>query len=315
MINEFINKINQVITKEIHSFEVDLINQVSNHIIQSGGKRLRPLVTVLSGKILNCHSEELFKQAAMIEFIHTSTLLHDDVIDESSLRRGQKTANNTFGNAASILVGDFLYSRAFQLMVSANNIKIMQVMSDSTNIIATGEIMQLINIGNANITQSQYFNVIKYKTATLFSAATQIGAILGNVNNEQQKIFKNLGMNLGLSFQIIDDILDYVGNTESIGKNLGNDLAEGKATLPLIYLINSSDNKISNCIKEALENHNKDNFEQIYNFIINSNALDYCYQQAKSILDTAVNDLNLLPKNEYRELFYELIISSLSRIQ
>lgn len=316
IINDFIDKIDYFINQEVNNSKVSLINHISSYIIKSGGKRLRPLITVISGKILNCsNDDELFKQAAMIEFIHTSTLLHDDVVDESNLRRGQKTANNVFGNAATILVGDFLYSRAFQLMVSPNNMKIMQLMANTTNIIATGEVIQLMNIGNVNITEEQYFNIINYKTATLFSSAAKIGAILGNATLEQEKIFEDLGMNLGVSFQIIDDILDYIGNKNKIGKNLGDDLSEGKVTLPLIYLMNGSDKKIATFVRESLQNHNKDNFLKIHDFIINSGALDYSRAKAKTILEKSISYLNLLPKNEYWELFYELIINSLSRVK
>ncbi|MBO7080546.1 MAG: polyprenyl synthetase family protein [Neisseriaceae bacterium] len=313
--NEFhqdLQQVNQVIGQQVKS-DVVLIEQVGNYVIQSGGKRMRPLIVILSGKVLGYSSPELYRQAAMVEFIHTSTLLHDDVVDESDKRRGKDTANNLFGNAAAVLVGDFLYTRAFQLMVGAGSMKLMQIMADATNIIASGEVMQLINIGNIDLTEETYLEVIKSKTAKLFEAAAQIGAVLSNAPTEQEIALKNYGMLLGTVFQIVDDILDYVGDEESIGKNLGDDLAEGKATLPLIYLMRQENSEVANAVKDALTNGRREKFAEIRHFVLNSDALDYCRQVAEKIANEAVQCLSVLPDNEYRQILAELATQSLTR--
>ncbi|MBQ9619998.1 MAG: polyprenyl synthetase family protein [Neisseriaceae bacterium] len=313
--NEFhqdLQQVNQVIGQQVKS-DVVLIEQVGNYVIQSGGKRMRPLIVILSGKVLGYSSPELYRQAAMVEFIHTSTLLHDDVVDESDKRRGKDAANNLFGNAAAVLVGDFLYTRAFQLMVGAGSMKLMQIMADATNIIASGEVMQLINIGNIDLTEETYLEVIKSKTAKLFEAAAQIGAVLSNASAEQEIALKNYGMLLGTVFQIVDDILDYVGDEESIGKNLGDDLAEGKATLPLIYLMRQGSSEVANAVKDALTNGRREKFAEIRHFVLNSDALDYCRQVAEKIANEAVQCLSVLPDNEYRQILAELATQSLTR--
>ena len=313
--NEFhqdLQQVNQVIGQQVKS-DVVLIEQVGNYVIQSGGKRMRPLIVILSGKVLGYSSPELYRQAAMVEFIHTSTLLHDDVVDESDKRRGKDAANNLFGNAAAVLVGDFLYTRAFQLMVGAGSMKLMQIMADATNIIASGEVMQLINIGNIDLTEETYLEVIKSKTAKLFEAAAQIGAVLSNAPAEQEIALKNYGMLLGTVFQIVDDILDYVGDEESIGKNLGDDLAEGKATLPLIYLMRQGSSEVANAVKDALTNGRREKFAEIRHFVLNSDALDYCRQVAEKIANEAVQCLSVLPDNEYRQILAELATQSLTR--
>ena len=219
-----LGRVNVVINQAVQS-EVALISQIGTYIISAGGKRLRPIITILAGKSLGYDHDKLYSLAAMVEFIHTSTLLHDDVVDESELRRGRKTANNLFGNAAAVLVGDFLYTRAFQLMVGSGSMKILEVMADATNIIAEGEVMQLMNIGNTDITEAEYVQVIQYKTAKLFEAAAQVGAILAGADETQEQALKEYGMHVGTAFQIIDDILDYSGDTTEIGKNVGDDLA------------------------------------------------------------------------------------------
>ena len=313
--NEFhqdLQQVNQVIGQQVKS-DVVLIEQVGNYVIQSGGKRMRPLIVILSGKVLGYSSPELYRQAAMVEFIHTSTLLHDDVVDESDKRRGKDAANNLFGNAAAVLVGDFLYTRAFQLMVGAGSMKLMQIMADATNIIASGEVMQLINIGNIDLTEETYLEVIKSKTAKLFEAAAQISAVLSNASAEQEIALKNYGMLLGTVFQIVDDILDYVGDEESIGKNLGDDLAEGKATLPLIYLMRQGSSEVANAVKDALTNGRREKFAEIRHFVLNSDALDYCRQVAEKIANEAVQCLSVLPDNEYRQILAELATQSLTR--
>ena len=307
-----LQQVNQVIAEQVKSGVV-LIEQVGNYIIHSGGKRMRPLIAVLSGKVLGYTEAELYRQAAMVEFIHTSTLLHDDVVDESDKRRGKDTANNLFGNAAAVLVGDFLYTRAFQLMVGANSMKLMKIMADATNVIAAGEVMQLMNIGNVDLSEDAYLEVIKSKTAKLFEAAAQIGAVLANAPDEQETALKNYGMLLGTVFQIVDDILDYVGDADTIGKNLGDDLAEGKATLPLIYLMRQGTPAAAAAVKDALTNGRREKFAEIRDFVLNSDALDYCRSVTEKMADEAVQCLSVLPDNLYRQTLAEVVKQSVIR--
>ena len=250
----------------------------------------------------------------MVEFIHTSTLLHDDVVDESELRRGRKTANNLFGNAAAVLVGDFLYTRAFQLMVGSGSLKILEVMAEATNIIAEGEVMQLMNIGNTEISETEYLQVIQYKTAKLFEAAAQVGAILAGATSGQEQALKDYGAHIGTAFQIIDDVLDYSGSVEQIGKNVGDDLAEGKPTLPLIYLMRQGSEEAARDVRHALQHADRSYFETIHNHVMQSGALDYCIQQAKHAVDQAISTLQMLPENEVTHAMRELAKQSLSRI-
>lgn len=308
-----LQRVNQVITEQVRS-DVVLIEQIGQYIIGSGGKRLRPITAILSGRVLGYDSDELYRQAAMIEFIHTSTLLHDDVVDESDKRRGRNTANNIFGNAAAVLVGDFLYTRAFQLMVGANSMKLMKVMADATNVIAAGEVMQLINIGNVNLSEEEYLIVIQSKTAKLFEAAAQIGGILANAPQNQEDALKNYGMYLGVAFQIVDDVLDYIGDEDNIGKNLGDDLAEGKATLPLIYLMRQGSDEAAETVRDALTNAKRENFHLVHKHIINSDAIDYCRIQAKNAVNSAIENLSVLPDNQYRETLIELARASINRL-
>ena len=310
--NQDLQQVNRVIAEQVQS-QVVLIEQVGNYIIHSGGKRMRPLIAVLSGKVLGYTAPELYRQAAMIEFIHTSTLLHDDVVDESDKRRGRDTANNLFGNATAVLVGDFLYTRAFQLMVGAGSMKLMKIMADATNVIAAGEVMQLMNIGNVDLSEDAYLEVIKSKTAKLFEASAQIGAVLANAPNEQEIALKNYGMLLGTVFQIVDDILDYVGDEDTIGKNLGDDLAEGKATLPLIYLMRQGSPAAAAAVKDALTNGRREKFAEIRDFVLNSDALDYCRTVTEKMAEEAVSCLSALPDNEYRQTLAEVVKQSVIR--
>lgn len=312
-LNDDLAKVNVVINQAVQS-EVALISQIGNYIISAGGKRLRPILTILAGKALGYDSEKLYSLAAMIEFIHTSTLLHDDVVDESELRRGRQTANNLFGNAAAVLVGDFLYTRAFQLMVDSDNINILKVMADATNIIAEGEVMQLMNIGNTDITQEAYLQVIQYKTAKLFEAAAQVGAMLANATAQQETALKNYGMYLGTAFQIIDDVLDYSGDTDEIGKNVGDDLAEGKPTLPLIYLMQNGNPQAAQDVRHALENADRSYFYSIHRHVTESDALAYCTEQAKQAINQALACLEQLPQNDITEAMRGLAIQSVARV-
>ncbi|MCO6513445.1 MAG: polyprenyl synthetase family protein [Snodgrassella sp.] len=310
---EDLNRVDAVINRAVES-EVVLISQIGQYIISAGGKRLRPIITILAGKALGYNEDPLFSLAAMVEFIHTSTLLHDDVVDESDLRRGRETANNLFGNAAAVLVGDFLYTRAFQLMVGSGSLRILEVMAEATNIIAEGEVMQLMNIGNIDVTEEQYLQVIKYKTAKLFQAAAQVGAILAKATEKQELALKNYGTYLGTAFQIIDDVLDYAGDVDTIGKNVGDDLAEGKPTLPLIYLLNQGSPAAATDVRHALEHADRSYFDKIHHHVIHSDALVYCTEQAKKAVDAAINCLNDLPNNDTTQAMRDLALASLARI-
>ena len=312
-LHEDLDKVNVVINQAVKS-DVALISQIGTYIISAGGKRLRPIITILAGKAVGYDDEKLYSLAAMVEFIHTSTLLHDDVVDESDLRRGRETANNLFGNAAAVLVGDFLYTRAFQLMVASGSMKILEVMADATNIIAEGEVMQLMNIGNTDITEKQYIQVIQYKTAKLFEAAAQVGAILGGANPAQEQALKDYGMYVGTAFQIIDDVLDYSGETEEIGKNVGDDLAEGKPTLPLIYLMHNGSEQAAKDVRLALENADRSYFEKIHDYVVNSNALSYAINEARKAVEKAVACLDILPDNEITLAMRQLAEESLARV-
>ena len=308
-----LSRVNTVIDRAVQS-DVALISQIGQYIISSGGKRLRPILTILAGKSLGYDDDKLYSLAAMVEFIHTSTLLHDDVVDESELRRGRKTANNVFGNAAAVLVGDFLYTRAFQLMVDSGSLKILQVMANATNIIAEGEVMQLMNIGNTEISEDRYLQVIQYKTAKLFEAAAQVGAILAGATLEQEQALKEYGMHIGTAFQIIDDVLDYSGSVDEIGKNVGDDLAEGKPTLPLIYLMRQGDAQVANDVRTALHNADSSYFDKIRQYVSQSDALDYCVQQASRATEQAIVSINRLPENDIMCTLRELAQKSLLRV-
>ncbi len=308
-----LQRVNRVINQAVDS-DVVLISQIGQYIISAGGKRLRPILTILAGKALGYADDPLFSLAAMVEFIHTSTLLHDDVVDESDLRRGRKTANNMFGNAAAVLVGDFLYTRAFQLMVATGKLRILEVMAEATNIIAEGEVLQLMNIGNIEVTEAEYLHVIEYKTAKLFQAAAQVGAIMAQATEQQELALKNYGTHVGTAFQIIDDVLDYAGDVASIGKNVGDDLAEGKPTLPLIYLLNQGSDTAKADVRHALEQADRSYFDKIHQHVLQSDALAYCTAQAKKAVDAAVNSLQDLPDNECTQAMRDLAMASLSRI-
>lgn len=308
-----LQRVNRVINQAVDS-DVVLISQIGQYIISAGGKRLRPILTILAGKALGYEDDPLFSLAAMVEFIHTSTLLHDDVVDESDLRRGRKTANNMFGNAAAVLVGDFLYTRAFQLMVATGKLRILEVMAEATNIIAEGEVLQLMNIGNIEVTEAEYLHVIEYKTAKLFQAAARVGAIMAQATEAQELALKNYGTHVGTAFQIIDDVLDYAGDVASIGKNVGDDLAEGKPTLPLIYLLNQGSDTAKADVRHALEQADRSYFDKIHQHVLQSDALAYCTAQAKKAVDAAVNSLQDLPDNECTQAMRDLAMASLSRI-
>ena len=311
-INEDMRAVDAVIRKSLHS-EVVLINQVADYIINSGGKRLRPALVLLSagvfGKIETRHHE----LAAVVEFIHTATLLHDDVVDESSLRRGRATANTLFGNAASVLVGDFVYSRAFQMMVGVQNMRVMEILAEATNIIAEGEVLQLLNINDADISDDDYLRVIHYKTAKLFEAATRLGAVICQASPDDENAMAEYGMRLGTAFQLIDDVLDLSGNSEDIGKNLGDDIAEGKPTLPLLYAMRHGDTKQNQLIRNAIEQGGLEDFSAIIQAVKQTGALDYVRDIAKQEAELACKAIQHLPSTPQHQALIQLAEFSVSR--
>ncbi len=273
-------------------------NQLSHYIISSGGKRLRPLLVLLSAKSFAYRGDKHHLLAAIIEFIHTATLLHDDVVDESELRRGSETANALFGNAASVLVGDFLYSRAFEMMVDVGDMRVMQILARTTNVIAEGEVMQLMNVHDAATTEDEYLEVIYCKTAKLFEAATRLGAILCQRNEEEVQAMEAYGRYLGTAFQLIDDVMDYSSNSEEMGKNVGDDLAEGKPTLPLIYAMQQGTAEQAAVIKSAIEKGGYDKIDEVQAIIQQTGSLEYTEKMAQKQAQLAIAELAHLPDSE-----------------
>ena len=305
-------QVDAVIRERLHS-EVVLIRQVSEYIIGSGGKRLRPALVLLSAGVFGYRGTQHHELAAVVEFIHTATLLHDDVVDESNLRRGRQTANALFGNAASVLVGDFLYSRAFQMMVSVNDMRVMQVLADATNTIAEGEVLQLLNCNDPNIDEERYLQVIRFKTAKLFEAATRLGAIISQASAQDEEAMSKYGMHLGTAFQLIDDVLDYSGNHADTGKNLGDDLAEGKPTLPLLYAMRQGTPAQAALIRSAIEQGGLTDFTQVLDTIHATGALAYAADQAQREVDIACAAISHLPDSKYKQTLLELAVFSVTR--
>lgn len=291
--------VNRLIIQRLGS-DVALINQVAHHIIHGGGKRLRPLTTLLAARACGYEGSEHRLSAAVIEFIHTATLLHDDVVDTSGLRRGHKTANAVFGNQASVLVGDFLYSRAFQMMVEISSLKILNVLANATNTIAEGEVLQLMNCNNPDITEADYMEIIYRKTAKLFESGTRIGAILADSDETSEQALVAYGRHLGLAFQLVDDALDYDATIEELGKNIGDDLAEGKPTLPLIYAMDNGSAAERHLIREAIETGGTQNLTSIQLAIETSGGLRYTAERALDEAKLAVEALQSLPDSEYK---------------
>lgn len=311
-ITEDMRAVDAVIRKSLHS-EVVLINQVADYIINSGGKRLRPALVLLSAGVFGKIETRHHKLAAVVEFIHTATLLHDDVVDESALRRGRATANTLFGNAASVLVGDFVYSRAFQMMVGVQNMRVMDILAEATNIIAEGEVLQLLNINDADISDDDYLRVIQYKTAKLFEAATRLGAVICQASTEDENAMAEYGMRLGTAFQLIDDVLDLSGNSEDIGKSLGDDIAEGKPTLPLLYAMRHGDAKQSQLIRNAIEQGGLEDFSAIIKAVEQTGALDYVRNIAKQEAELACKAIQHLPSTPQHQALIQLAEFSVSR--
>jgi octaprenyl-diphosphate synthase len=280
------------------SSDVVLVNQVAEHIIAAGGKRLRPMLLLLAARALGHGGSDAHQLAAVVEFIHTATLLHDDVVDESDLRRGRKTANALFGNAPSVLVGDFLYSRSFQLMVELERMPVMRILADTTNAIAEGEVLQLLHVRNPDTDEPGYLKVIERKTAVLFAAATRLGALLAGANESVQQRLHDYGMALGYAFQIADDVLDYSADEATLGKHLGDDLAEGKATLPLIHAIRHSDANVRERLRTIVENGDSDAMPEVLAAIEATGGLEYSRRRAEAYAKAAESALDGLDRND-----------------
>lgn len=305
--------VDQAILAQINS-EVVLINQLGHYIISGGGKRIRPLIAVLAANAVGYKGQEHITCAAFVEFIHTATLLHDDVVDESDIRRGCETANARFGNAASVLVGDFIYTRAFQMMASLRSLDVLQVMSDATNVIAEGEVQQLMNVNNPETTEANYMQVIYSKTARLFEAASQCSAIVSGADQATVIAMRDYGRYLGTAFQLVDDILDYSANAEQLGKNIGDDLAEGKPTLPLLHAMRSGNLQQAALIREAIEQGGKrEALDEILAIMAEHKSLDYTMERAKQEAQKAVDALAILPESEYKQALISLAYLSVDR--
>lgn len=299
--------------------DVALVSTVSDYIIGSGGKRLRPILLMLVARALGWgdradrDSDHHVLLAAVVEFIHTATLLHDDVVDESALRRGRKTANAAFGNAASVLVGDFLYSRAFQMMVEPGRMRVMQVLSDATNVIAEGEVLQLMNCNDPDVDEARYLQVIRYKTARLFEASARLGAILNDADAETEEAAAEYGRRVGTAFQLIDDALDYAGVTEDIGKNVGDDLREGKPTLPLIHVLNHGTAEQRALVRTAIEQGETEHFDAIMAAVVSTGAIDYARARAAEEASAGRAALQRFPDSAYRQALIDLANLSVAR--
>ena len=305
-------KVDEVIADRLSS-GVPLVGQVAQYIISAGGKRLRPVILLLTSGALNYQDARKFSLAAVVEFIHTATLLHDDVVDESTVRRGRPTANENFGNPASVLVGDFLYSRAFQMMVDAGSMRIMQVLADATNVIAEGEVLQLMNMHDASLDEEAYLRVIRSKTAKLFEASSRLAAILANASPELEEACAEYGQALGTAFQVIDDVLDYEGNAAEMGKNLGDDLREGKATLPLILAMQRGTPAQKELVQKAIETGSVDQLSQVIAIVRETGALDGSRQAAMAEAQRAINAAQHLPNGDYKDALIALASQLLVR--
>lgn len=312
LIADDLSAVDEVIRRRLRS-EVALIAQIADYIIGGGGKRLRPALLILSARACGYEGRHHYELAAVVEFIHTATLLHDDVVDESGLRRGRATANALFGNAAAVLVGDFVYSRAFQMMVEVEDMQVLRVLADATNVIAEGEVLQLMNCRNPDLDEDGYLQVIRYKTAKLFEAATRLGAILGQAGAEAEAAMASYGAHLGTAFQLIDDVLDYSGDHAVIGKNVGDDLAEGKATLPLIYAMKHGTPENAERVRHAIRSGGIDELGAVLEAIRASGALEYARAQARAESRTACDALAALPRSKYRDYLLQLADFAVTR--
>lgn len=304
--------VDEVIHQRLAS-QVALVNQISHYIVSAGGKRVRPMLLLLVAGALGKDTPHRHELAAVVEFIHTATLLHDDVVDESDLRRGRKTANALFGNAASVLVGDFLYSRAFQMMVSTNRLRVMEVLAEATNVIAEGEVLQLMNMHDPDISVADYLRVIEYKTAKLFEASARLGAVISDAPAEIEEACASYGRAIGTAFQLIDDLLDYEGSTAELGKNIGDDLREGKPTLPLLVAMQRGTPEQSALIREAIVHGEVERMPQIIEIVKATGALQATREAAEAQADVAKRCLDALPASQWREAMLELLSDSIKR--
>ena len=305
-------EVDVVIARRLRS-DVALINQIAGYIVHAGGKRMRPKLVLLFANALGFVRPERFEMAAVVELIHTATLLHDDVVDESSLRRGKQTANALFGNAASVLVGDFLYSRAFQMMVAVNHIRVLDVLAEATNVIAEGEVLQLMNMHDPDITVESYLRVIRFKTAKLFEASARLGAVLANASTEVEDACAGYGRALGTAFQLIDDVLDYEGDPHALGKNVGDDLREGKTTLPLLIAMDRGTADQRDLIRHAIEHGALDRLADIIEIVRATGALEATREAARIEAKRARDCLSLLPRNRWRDSLLEFAAQSAER--
>jgi len=312
LINKDMRLVDNLIQESLQS-DVVLINQVGHHIVNSGGKRLRPALLLLIARHFDYSGSQHINLAAIIEFIHTATLLHDDVVDASILRRGQETANQRWGNEASVLVGDFLYSRAFQMMVETNSMRVMDVLSEATNAIAEGEVQQLLNSHDPETSEISYIDVIQSKTAKLFEAAGRLGAILSERSLVDEQAMAKYGMHLGTAFQLIDDVLDYSASSSELGKNIGDDLAEGKPTLPLLYALWNSQGNEANIIRESILNGSLDNLDVIQKIINETGAIEYTAELAQREANLAIESLDHFSTTEYLDAMVNLAKFSVER--
>ncbi len=312
IIAEDMKAVDAVVRARLYS-DVVLVRQVAEYIVAGGGKRMRPALVMLSANALGYRGENHHELAAVVEFIHTATLLHDDVVDESSLRRGRETSNALFGNAASVLVGDFLYSRAFQMMVGVGSMRVMEVLADATNIIAEGEVLQLMNSRNPDITVDDYRRVIQFKTAKLFEAAARVGAILSNAGEAAEKSLADYGAHLGTAFQLVDDVLDYSGDEAETGKHLGDDLAEGKVTLPLIHVMANGSAEQSQVVRKAVENGGRELFAEVLAAIRATGALEETLRAAGAESAAAKAAISTLPDSRYKDTLIEFADFAVAR--
>jgi octaprenyl-diphosphate synthase len=304
--------VDDVIRRRLTS-EVALVDQIAHYIVGAGGKRIRPRLVLLFSRALGYEGPSRFELAAIIEFIHTATLLHDDVVDESALRRGRATANALFGNAASVLVGDFLYSRAFQMMVEVGRMRVLDVLADATNVIAEGEVLQLMNMHDADLAVEDYLRVIRYKTAKLFEASARLGAVISDAPREVEEACATFGRSLGTAFQLVDDLLDYEGDTAALGKNVGDDLREGKPTLPLLIAMARGTPEESALIRHAIEHGEVERLAEIVEIVRRTGAIDETREAARREASHARERLDLLPESGARNALLELCVRSVER--
>ncbi|OOF74256.1 octaprenyl diphosphate synthase [Rodentibacter caecimuris] len=306
-------KVNQNILTQLDS-DVALVNQLGFYIVQAGGKRIRPLISMLAARSLGFQGDNAITCATFVEFIHTASLLHDDVVDESDMRRGRATANAEFGNAASVLVGDFIYTRAFQLVAQLESLKILRIMADATNVLAEGEVQQLMNVNDPETSEANYMRVIYSKTARLFEVAGQAAAIVANATESQEKALQDYGRYLGTAFQLVDDVLDYSASAQDLGKNIGDDLMEGKPTLPLLHAMRHGNTEQSALVREAIEQGGKrECIDEILAIMAEHKSLDYAMERAKQEAQKAVDAISVLPENQYTQALISLAYLSVDR--